>query len=274
MAASPPPAERADAKGFRRRAARTRDALRRYDSGPRMVKVAQGLRELLPGDRRYGDPLSVGGKEPAHLIGQRLAAVTAERPSALREVGMGALQVWQSVSEAQGRGRGDHEVAIVFTDLVEFSNWTLDAGDEAALRLLREVGRTLEPALEAHGGRMVKRLGDGLMVIFEEPAAAVSGALDGAEAVGEIEVAGHRPRLRAGVHLGRPRSLGGDYFGVDVNVAARVAAAAGPEEVLISDPVRERLGSADVDTRRLWRFREKGAPKGFKVFRAERANGA
>ena len=44
---------------------------------------------------------------------------------------MGALQVWQSLSEAQGRGQGDREVAILFTDLVGFSDWVLEAGDDA-----------------------------------------------------------------------------------------------------------------------------------------------
>jgi adenylate cyclase len=65
--------------------------------------------------------------------------------------------------------------------------------------------------------------------------------LSACEQVSEIEVAGHVPRLRAGVHVGRPRRLGGDYFGVDVNTAARIASAAGPPEVLISDAVHDRL---------------------------------
>ena len=129
---------------------------------------------------------------------------------------MGALQVWQSLSEAQGRGQGDREVAILFTDLVDFSDWVLDAGDERAVELVRAVGEVVEGAVRAHGGRVVKRLGDGLMAVFDDPASAVRAACEAAAAVGEL----HAPGLRAGVHLGRPRKLGGDYFGVDVNVAA------------------------------------------------------
>jgi len=60
----------------------------------------------------------VAGSETPQLIGQRLTALTAERQSALREVGFSALQVWQSLSEVQGRGLGDEEVVIVFNDLV------------------------------------------------------------------------------------------------------------------------------------------------------------
>jgi hypothetical protein len=56
--------------------------------------------------------------------------------------------VWQAVSEAQGRGRGDEPLAILFTDLVGFSDWALHAGDDAALELLRTVGRTVDPVIK------------------------------------------------------------------------------------------------------------------------------
>ena len=96
--------------------------------------------------------------------------IADERPSALRELGMGALQVWQGLSEAQGRGHGDREVAILFTDLVDFSDWVLEAGDERAVELVREVAKAVEGAVRARGGRVVKRLGDGVMAVFDDPA--------------------------------------------------------------------------------------------------------
>jgi adenylate cyclase len=244
-------------------------ALGRFDSRPGLVKGAQALRKLLPGDPDHGDPLSVAGNEPADLIGQRIAQAVSRRPSALREVGFGALQMWQALSEAQGRGRGDKEMAIVFTDLVEFSDWALDAGDTKAVDLLRQVGKQIEPPLESHGGTIVKRLGDGLMVVFDDPESALSAACEASGALEGIEVAGYEPKLRAGIHLGKPRALGGDYFGVDVNIAARVADAAGPGEVLISDTARERLESDAVELKRKWRFQGKGAPKSLKVYAAK-----
>jgi adenylate cyclase len=243
---------------------------RRLDGHPLLLRAASALRERLPGDREYGDPLSVAGDEPPQVIGRRLAQLTAQRPGALRELGFSALQVWQSVSEAQGRGRGDRELAILFTDLVDFSDWALEAGDEQAVELLRRVGGETEPVVAAHGGRVVKRLGDGLMAVFDDPCAAVDAALATAEATDGIEVGGYRPQQRAGVHLGRPRRLGNDLFGVDVNIAARVAAAAGPGQVLVSQAVRERLDDADLKLRRRWRFRAKGAPRDLDVFAATR----
>jgi adenylate cyclase len=245
--------------------------LRRLDAHPLLLKAAGALRERLPGDQSYGDPLSVAGDEPPQVIGRRLAQLTAERPGAMREVGFSALQVWQSLSEAQGRGRGERELAILFTDLVDFSDWALGAGDTMAVDLLRQVGLAAEPRITGRGGRIVKRLGDGLMAVFDDPCAAVDAALDAADAIERVEVGGHHPRQRAGVHLGRPRRLGSDYFGVDVNVAARVAAAAGPGQVLVSEAARERLADADLKLRRRWRFRAKGAPKDLEVYAATRS---
>ena len=242
-------------------------ALRRFDSRAELIALARAARQRLPGDSRYGDPLSLTGDEAPQLLGRRLTALGDAQPSALREVGLSALQVWQSVAESQGRGHGDRDVVIVFTDLVDFSGWVLDAGDDAGVDLLRRVGHAVEEPVRAHGGRVVKRLGDGLMAAFDDPAAAVRAACEASAAVGAI----YEPGLRAGLHVGRPRRLGGDYFGVDVNVAARVASAAGGGEVLVSDTVRERLDPDQVATRRRWRFRPKGAPKGLQAYVAEPA---
>src|SRR5438046_8059479 len=107
------------------------------DSSQRFLKIAKWMRARLPGDDELGDPLSTAGDEPSLVLARRLSQLGAERPSVTREIGLGALQVWQALSEAQGRGRGTRDVAIVFTDLVEFSSWALEAGDDSALELLR-----------------------------------------------------------------------------------------------------------------------------------------
>ncbi len=103
------------------------------------------------------------------------------------------------------------------------------------------------------------------MASFLEPADAVEAALDAQYAVATVEVEAHRPRLRAGAHLGRPRRIGGDYLGIDVNVAARVADGAGPGEVLISEIVADRLDPAAYVTGRRRRLRAAGAPRELRV---------
>jgi adenylate cyclase len=247
---------------------RIRELVRRLDENPALMAMFKQARKRLPGDENYGDPLSLAQDEAPGVIGQQLALVAAERPSALKELGFSALQVWQSLSEAQGRGHGDADVAIVFTDLAGFSTWALDAGDTMAVELLRRVAKAVEPVVAAHGGKVIKRLGDGIMAVFAEPEEAVAAALESRDAVGALDIGGHRPRMRAGVHVGRPRMLGGDYLGVDVNIAARVAAAAGPGEVLVSDTVCDRLPE-NVRLRRKWRFSGKGTPAQTKVFAVE-----
>jgi adenylate cyclase len=251
-----------------RRADRMLAKLQETDREPRILRMARWMRELLPGDSQLGDPLSTAGDEPSQLLARRVAETAAERPSVTRELGLGVLQVWQALSEAQGRGRGEEEMAILFTDLVEFSSWALEAGDEAALELLRKIGLAEEPAITARGGRVVKRLGDGLMAVFDHPQPAVEAAHAACREVDALRINGYQPRLRAGVHVGRPRRLGGDYLGVDVNVAARVASAASAGEVLISGPACERLDAHAFRLRRR-RFRAKGAPKELEVYAAE-----
>ncbi len=247
---------------------RLRALARRIDENPALLAAFRAARERLPGDDSYGDPLSLSREEAPGVLGQQLALIAAERPSALKEVGFSALQVWQSLSEAQGRGRGDEEVAILFTDLAGFSTWALEAGDTMAVELLRRVAKAVEPGITAHGGKIVKRLGDGLMAVFDDVEEAVAAAVEAREAARGVTVGDHEARLRAGVHVGRPRLLGGDYLGVDVNVAARVAAAAGAGEILVTDSVCAKLGDS-VRVRRKWRFSGKGTPAQTKVFAVE-----
>lgn len=250
-----------DARQPRRVAA----AAARTDSDPRVVGMLRALRRRLPGDERYGDPLSTAGEAPLNVIARRVSALSPERPSAVQELGLGALQAWQAISEKSGRGLGDREVALLFTDLVGFSSWALKAGDAAAVELLREVGVVVEGAVAQHEGRIVKRLGDGVMAVFADPQAAVAAALDMQPRLAGIAVAGHTPRMRAGVHCGRPRKLGGDFLGVDVNVAARVGEAADGGEVLVSQPAAERLDGERFDVGRAKKLKAPGAPRELRV---------
>lgn len=238
----------------------------RTDANPQFLRIARWVRQRLPGDSELGDALSTTGDEPSLLLARRLSELGAERPSASRELGLGALQVFQALSEAQGRGRGQRDVAIVFTDLVEFSPWALEAGDDEALSLLRRVGACEDAAVNDHGGRVVKRLGDGMMAAFADAPSAVRAAAQAREQVAAITADGYRPQLRAGIHLGRPRKVGRDYLGVDVNVAARIASAAKPGEILASETVCSKLDPASFDRKRRRRFRAKGAPKELEVY--------
>jgi len=159
-----------------------------------------------------------------------------------------------------GRQRGEVDLAIVFTDLVDFSRWAMQAGDETALQLLRDVGEAIEPPVTAHGGDVVKRLGDGMMAVFSEPADGLDAVFEANRRLAWVEAAEYRPRIRAGMHMGRPRRIGGDYLGVDVNIAARVAESAKGDEVLVSESALARLDQESMRVRRKRFFRGKGVP--------------
>lgn len=258
-------AQNAREEAARGRLARLREAAVRVDSHPGLLGAVEKLRRRMPGDPRFGDRLSTAENRPASLVARGVSALEPERPSALHAAGLGALQVWQSVAESTGRGRGEREVTIVFTDLVGFSSWALRAGDDVALELLRTVGDAVESAFFAAGGQIVKRLGDGVMAVFDEPEAAVRAALDAQAALEGVEVSGYRPSMRAGVHRGCPRKVGGDYLGVDVNVAARVAEQAKGGEVLVSEPTWEQVADDSLSTGRAKRLRADGAPRDLRV---------
>lgn len=263
-ATTEPPDDGAD------RGARLRAAAERVDTLPALLAAARRLRRRLPGDERFGDPLSTAGVTPTQVLARGVSALQPGRESLAQELGLAGLQVWQSLSEATGRGRGDVEMALLFTDLVGFSSWALKAGDSAALELLREVGTAVETAILAHTGRIVKRLGDGVMATFLSAQDAVDAALDAQDALQDVQVDGYRPRMRAGVHWGNPRRLGGDYLGVDVNIAARVSDAAKADQVLVSDLALGRIDAGGLRIGRPRRLRADGAPRELHVVRVSR----
>lgn len=243
--------------------------LRSFNQRPDTVDAVRRLRRLLPGDPGFGDPLSSAGRSTAAVAARVAGQLAPEQPRATSELALGGLQVWHSLLERAGRGRGDREVTVLFTDLVGFSAWAMRAGDEDALALLRAVARAVEPPVQRHGGRVVKRLGDGLMAVFAAPQAALDALGEARQRLAEVEVAGYRPVLRAGLHTGVPRSIGDDYLGVDVNIAARLAERAGPGETLVSEPALGGLDASRVAARRKMSFRlarVKGVPRDLGVY--------
>jgi adenylate cyclase len=226
------------------------DRLRALDTGEAGISVMRRLRRVLPGDPAFGDPLSTAGRDGAGVVARVADRMLDERPRVSKELGLGALQVWQALAERAGRGRGDVELTLLFTDLVGFSNWALRVGDDLALQLLREVSQAIEPPVLAHRGRVVKRLGDGVMATFLEPQAAFEAVTEARTRLADVEVEGFRPRLRAALHTGRPKAIGDDYLGVDVNVAARLVERASPDEVLVSDVALAGLDPDRVSARR------------------------
>ena len=127
--------------------------------------------------------------------------------------------------------------SILFTDLVGFTEYTETQGDAAALRVLEHQTCLMnEITAERVDARIVKELGDGLMVWFGAPfdaiesATAMLVAVEAARNDDDFPVA-----IRMGLHLGEMLGRGDDLVGATVNIAARIAALAGPGELLASE---------------------------------------
>src|SRR3954470_13360995 len=79
--------------------------------GPRLMRAMKVARDLLPGDSRYGDPLSTTGSEPRTVVARRLGEAAQERPGFLKEAGLSALQVWEAMSGSESGKLGDERLA-------------------------------------------------------------------------------------------------------------------------------------------------------------------
>ncbi|BBZ22859.1 adenylate/guanylate cyclase domain-containing protein [Mycolicibacter hiberniae] len=218
--------------------------LNRTTNDIRIVDLVRRVRQVLPGDPEFGDPLSTAGEGGPESAARAAGRLIGDRSAASREVSLGALQVWQALTKRISRVPGDAEATLVFTDLVGFSAWSLQSGDDATLTLLRRVSRAIEPPVLDAGGRIVKRMGDGMMAVFRDPLVAVAAALVAQEALSEVEVNGHTPRMRVGIHTGRPQRLADDWLGVDVNIAARVMERAIKGGIVVSGPTLKRIEPA------------------------------
>nr|WP_207516022.1 adenylate/guanylate cyclase domain-containing protein [Mycolicibacter sinensis] len=221
--------------------------MNRATNDVRVVDLVRRVRRALPGDPEFGDPLSTAGDGGPQAAARAAGRLMGDRSAASREVSLGALQIWQALTERMSRAPSNAEATLVFTDLVGFSTWSLRSGDDATLTLLRRVSQAVEPPLLDAGGRIVKRMGDGIMAVFRDPLVAVSAVLQAQQAIGTVEVNGFTPRMRAGIHTGRPQRLADDWLGVDVNIAARVMERAVKGGIVVSGSTLERIDPADLD---------------------------
>jgi adenylate cyclase len=134
--------------------------------------------------------------------------------------------------------------AIVFTDIVGFTELTNTHGDDVALALLERQEVLVRDALPPTS-RVVKELGDGLLLWFDDACDALTTCL-ALQRRFESESADPLPLwVRIGMHWGTPRRRGDDIVGRDVNLAARIVDLAAPGEVLCSEATADHVGPLD-----------------------------
>jgi class 3 adenylate cyclase len=180
------------------------------------------------------------------------------RSMADRQRGSQAPQEWDDVSgrsskilralkelDAAPRPGTEHQLAILFSDIVGSTRYFEQHGDAEGLRMVQRHHELLRPVIEAHAGRVVKTIGDGLMATFGSPRDAVEAARamqSSLRTANEHLAKAERIRVRIGIHYGRVLvDASRDVFGDVVNVAARIQARAEADQILVGEPIAREL---------------------------------
>ncbi|HEX4822076.1 MAG TPA: adenylate/guanylate cyclase domain-containing protein [Acidimicrobiales bacterium] len=137
---------------------------------------------------------------------------------------------------------GRQWVAVMFTDLVGSTGLAESLGDVTWSQLLADHRAQVRKCIDEHDGAEVGTQGDGFLVRFETPDAAVSCAMSLQRHMHDTRAAGSFvPELRVGIHAGEAVADDNDLVGRVINLAARVTDAAAPGEILVTEPVADHL---------------------------------
>lgn len=152
-------------------------------------------------------------------------------------------------------------MTVAFTDIVGSTEMAAELGDRRWRNLLEVHESVSRREIKRARGRVIKSTGDGMMATFDGPARAVLcmrsiGAL--------LEPVGLR--IRAGVHTGEVELIEDDIGGIAVHIAARVAALAGPREVLVSSTVRDLVAGSGIEFEDRGEQSLKGVPDPWRIF--------
>jgi len=160
--------------------------------------------------------------------------------------------------------------AVAFTDICGFTEFTAVRGDRDALLLLGTQDGSC--ATLPDGARVVKELGDGLLLWFPDATSALTTSLRLQDDFESESAASELPLwVRIGVHWGTQTKRGEDLIGHDVNIASRVADVAGPTEVVVTDQLLARIRPSaawdEFDIEELGPVVMKGLPEPVRLFR-------
>ncbi len=131
--------------------------------------------------------------------------------------------------------------AVLFVDIVDATSLALSHGDRAWAELLERNHELVRGALDEHRGSLMDTAGDGFFAIFDETADAIHCALDIRASVNRLGLA-----VRSGIHLGHCWQADEKCAGADIHVGARLASAADPGEVLVSEEAAEQARHAGL----------------------------
>lgn len=129
---------------------------------------------------------------------------------------------------------------VGFADLVGFTALVRKATERELAELVKRFEQLASDIITAHGGRVIKTVGDEVLFVSTEPLAAAAIALELVDALAEDE---KLPTVRVGMGMGPVLSRLGDVFGTTVNRASRLSDVATAGTVVVDEPLGTRLGS-------------------------------
>jgi adenylate cyclase len=157
----------------------------------------------------------------------------------------------------------------VFADLTGYTRLTEESGDEVAAGVSLKLAEIVSEVAARHGGHVVKMLGDGVHFHFADPHDGVTASLDLVDTVRPSGL----PPAHIGVNAGPMIYDEGDYFGRTVNIAARIAAQAGPDQVFVGMDVVPEVEPRGFRLAEVGAFELKGIRDPITIFQAVRDDG-
>jgi len=150
---------------------------------------------------------------------------------------------------------------VLFTDIVGSTERAAQLGDRAWRELLERHHAIVRGQLARFRGQEIDTAGDGFFASFDGPARAIRCACAVRDALRQIGI-----DVRAGLHTGECEIVAGKIAGIAVNVGARVAALAGPAEVLVSSTVKDLVAGSGIEFEDRGEHELKGIPGAWRVF--------
>jgi class 3 adenylate cyclase len=209
---------------------------RRARSLQALGRVAEALADL-SSCLELLEKSGAGAKWTDPVVRQRVALQGVESMESGRSIAVVAASVATERPDLAPHAAADGTVTLVFTDLGDSTSLNEQLGDHAWMAVLRAHHDLVRSLVDRHGGTTVKSQGDGFMLAFPSARRAVECAVEIQRAASRQVAGDTRLRVRIGIHTGEVLRQGEDFFGRHVNLAARVAAAAAPGEILVSSLV-------------------------------------
>ena len=232
------------------------------------------VRNLLPAIRvptlilhRAGDklvPIRAGRYLAEHIPGAKYAEIPGTDHFVFDQETQDIIadQIQEFITGERRRLEPDRVLAtVMFTDIVGSTQRAAEVGDGRWRELRDNWHAVMRKELTAFRGREVDTAGDSLLATFDGPARAIRCACSVRERVHALGL-----QVRVGLHTGECELIGDGVVGIAVHIGARVAAIAGPDEVLVSSTVRDLVAGSGLQFVDRGTHRLKGVPDDWRLF--------